>query len=115
VIIYLLRPLIAAAATSFVIATKEAKRPSCCDHLSAHKAHAGPGATAGLCALLIRIDYIMPSGNLQLVVSVITTPPADRLLAYQDFFIGYVLWLMICDNTNYRLQHNNRIALQAHS
>ncbi len=68
VVIYFPRPLIAAGATSLftllfvfigvheianaksVLATKEAKRPSCCDHLSARKAYAGPGATAGLCA-----------------------------------------------------------------
>jgi hypothetical protein len=42
-----LRPLIAAEATSFGIALKEAKRHSCCDHLSSHKARAGLGATAG--------------------------------------------------------------------
>jgi hypothetical protein len=40
-------PLIAAEATSFVIATKEAKRPSCCDHLTAAPAPCWPGRNSG--------------------------------------------------------------------
>jgi hypothetical protein len=55
VLSYFLRLLIAAEAISFVIATKETKKPSCCDHLSAAQPYAGPGATAGLCASFEKI------------------------------------------------------------
>jgi hypothetical protein len=47
VVIHLLCPLIAAEATSFVIATKEAKAPSCCSHLTAAPAPCWPGRNSG--------------------------------------------------------------------